>query len=67
MNSEIKLRVEAHRTREGTTDQTAKDVFDRLQRKILRRSKHLGEHIDDFEVRRWAMNWKLDCFGGKES
>ena len=41
MNSEIKRRVEAHRTREGTTDQTAKDVFDRLPRKIRRRYKHL--------------------------
>ena len=42
-------------------------VLDRLQRKILRRSKHLGEHIDGLEVRRWDMNWKLACFGGKES
>ena len=42
-------------------------MLDRLQRKVLRRSKHLGEHIDGLEVRRWDMNWNLDYFGGKES
>ena len=42
-------------------------MLDRLQWKILWRSKHLGEHIDGLEVRRWDMNRKLACFGGKES
>ena len=67
MNSVIKRRVEAHRTLEGNTEQIANDMFDRLQRKILRRYKHLAEHIDGLEVRRWDMNWNLDYFGGKES
>ena len=40
-------------------------MLDRLQRKILRRSKHLGEHIDGLEVRRWDMNWNLDYSVGK--
>ena len=42
-------------------------VLDRLQRKILRRSKHLGEHIDGLEVRQWAMRRKLNCVGGKDT
>ena len=40
-------------------------MLDWLQRKILRRSKHLGEHIDGLEVRRWDMNWNLDYSVGK--
>ena len=42
-------------------------MLDRLQRKILRRSKHLGEHIDGLEVRQWAMKRKLNCLGGKDT
>ena len=40
-------------------------MLDRLQRKILRRSKLLGEHIGGLEVRRWDMNWNLDYSVGK--
>ena len=42
-------------------------MLDRLQRKILRRSKHLAEHIDGLEVRRGDMNTKLNYLGGKET
>ena len=42
-------------------------MLDWLQRKILRRSKHLGEHIDGLEVRQWAMKRKLNCMGGKDT
>ena len=51
MNSVIKRRVEAHRTLEGNTEQIANDMFDRLQRKILPRYKHLAKHIGGHEVR----------------
>ena len=50
MNSEIKRRVEAHRTLEWMTEQIANDMFDRLQRKLLRRYKQLAEHIEGLEV-----------------
>ena len=66
MNSDIKRRAEAHRTPEGMTEQIAKDMFDRLQLKILRRSKHFADHIDGLEVRLWDIIRKLNCFGGNE-